>query len=161
MALQQIGGHRKDWETLADQIIMSPPEWRWWIRRHPASTTKQNEEFGRLLELRLPNVLIEEAAIPLTSLLRLVQVVISLESGTSVEAARFGIPSLFLSPAASELFADLIDKGQARTIDVTAVSAELAGLSRQAPLTPNDPGIESAFEHLSKLSGPSIYGNWQ
>jgi len=162
VALQPIGGHRRDWETLADQIITAPTAWRWWIRRHPASSPEQDKEFGRLLELRLPNVFIEEAAVPLLSLLSIVNVVVSLESGTSIEAARFCIPSLFLSQAAGELFSSLIEKGQARIVDADTINAEIARLSPQAPHVPKDLGAENALKLLDEFSAQSFApGRWE
>ena len=65
------------WDALAAEIESAPPSWRWWLRRHPASSPCQDAEFRRLLSVHRPNVMIEEAsAWPLAVLLRHVSVVV-------------------------------------------------------------------------------------
>jgi hypothetical protein len=108
VALQPIGGHRKHWQTLAQQVAAAPPSWRWWIRRHPSSGTGQDEEYRELLALNQPNVLIDEAtALPLPALLRHMSALVSLASGAAAEAAALGVPSFFLSDEARVTFPGL------------------------------------------------------
>src|SRR5262249_2652000 len=127
IALQPIGGHRAVWETLAREIERAPSNWRWWIRRHPASTRFQDVEYQGLLALRRPNVVIEEAGeLPLPALLRRMSVVVSLNSGAAVEATAFGVPALFLDNEALGSFPALIDRGQGALIDVSEVLARIA-----------------------------------
>ncbi len=106
VALQPIGGRRATWEALARQIEGAPPRWRWWIRRHPASTRFQDAEYAGLLALGLPNVVVEEASeLPLPALLRRMSAVVSLASGAAAEAAAFGVPAFFLDGEALGSFA--------------------------------------------------------
>jgi hypothetical protein len=156
VALQPIGGRRGDWEALAAVIKMAPPGWRWWIRRHPASRPDQDVEFGPLLSLRAPNIKIEEASrLPLPILLRRMSAVLSLASGTAIEAATFGIPAFFLSREAQGPFGDLISSGRASVIAIDEI------VDRIAPLTIRSadaaqvgvPDIDKALDELERLVG--------
>ncbi len=133
IALQPIGGRRAIWEALADLIEASPTTWRWWIRRHPASTAAQDGEYARLLALDRPNVVIEAAGyLPLPALLRHMSMLLSLESGAAGEAAAFGVPALFLSEAARGPFAGLIDRGDARVVPIEAVADHISSTPRRS-----------------------------
>jgi hypothetical protein len=135
VALQPIGGCRPQWEALARQIESAPPNWRWWIRRHPAAGPYQDQEYRCLLSLRTPNVVIEEASsTPLPALLRHMSVVLSIASGASAEASLFGVPALFMSDEARGPFAGLIERGLARVVDVRNLNIEIARLP--APVRP-------------------------
>jgi hypothetical protein len=134
VALQPLHGYRAVWEALCAQIEASPPSWRWWIRRHPASTPGQDAESARLLALRAQNVMNADAAnFPLPVLLRHMSAVLSLGSGAAVEGSMFGVPAFFLLDAARHTFADLIARGAAQIIDVGSVNEVLAKV-RKAPL---------------------------
>ncbi len=129
VALQPISGCRAQWDALCDQIIVAPPQWRWWIRRHPASTPGQDSEYSRLLTLRMPNVVIDRASTtPLPALLRCMSVLLSLASGASAEAAAFGVPAFFLSGEARGPFAGLIERGLASVVDIQNLNSEIARL---------------------------------
>ena len=129
VALQPIGGRQAVWEALARQIEDGPADWRWWIRRHPSSTPFQDGEYQRLLALRRPNVVIEEAAeLPLPILLRRMSALVSLASGAAAEAAAFGVPALFLDREALSSFPGLIERGQAQVIDVADTASRIAGM---------------------------------
>jgi hypothetical protein len=144
VALQPIGGRRAQWEALGKQIEAAPSRWRWWIRRHPASGPSQDDEYRHLLSLRRPNVVVSEASsTPLPALLRHMNLVLSLASGASWEAAAFGVPAFFLSDEASGPFAGLIDRGLASIIDVQTLHVEIARL----PVTPVRP---------APVRGPSL-----
>jgi hypothetical protein len=134
IALQPIGGHRKRWETLAQQIAAAPASWRWWIRRHPAAGAGQDEEYPHLLAFNRPNVLIDEAAaLPLPALLRHMTAVVSLASGAAAEAAAFGIPSFFLSDEARVTFPGLVDRGLASVVDPASVNNMIARIEVRQP----------------------------
>ena len=136
VALQPLPGHAAVWAALAARIEASPPGWRWWIRRHPAATAAQDAEFGPLLSLAGPRVMIEPAArLPLPALLRRMSVVISLASGAASEADAFGVPALFLSPEAEAMFPDLIARGHAQVVEADTIDASIAAL----PPTPRRP----------------------
>jgi hypothetical protein len=136
VTLQPVSGYRAQWDALAAQIQAGPPHWRWWIRRHPASCAYQDQEYSRLVSLRLPNVVVEAASsLPLPALLRRVSVLVSRFSGASAEAANFGVPALFLSEEARGQFSRLIDRGAATVVPIDALIATIARLP-QVPLRP-------------------------
>jgi hypothetical protein len=153
VALQPIGGHRRDWEALAAVIEGAPPNWRWWIRRHPASRPDQDAEFGRLLSLHAPNIKIAEASrLPLPVLLRRMSAVLSLASGTAVEAAALGTPAFFLSQEAQGPFGELIDDGLASVITMDEIMDCIARLARRSAHAAQPlPGLDDALDALDKL----------
>ena len=136
VALQPISGHRAQWEALAEQIKTAPVVWRWWIRRHPASTPRQDEEYMSLLSLRMGNVVQEQASmLPLPALLRHMSILLSLTSGSAAEAAEFGVPAIFLLDDARGPFAGIIDRGLAEVVPVSAIADVIA----RAPKLPARP----------------------
>jgi hypothetical protein len=149
------------WQKLREQIEKSPSRWRWWIRRHPASTREQDQEHAELLSLAAPNVVVDGASsLPLPALLRRMHAVVSLASGASAEAAAFGVPAFFLSEEASVPFEALIRRGQAAIIDVDDLNAELERL----PANPPRPALWRAaplsdtLRHLTELAHG--YARW-
>ena len=155
VALQPIGGKRAIWEALAREIESAPANWRWWIRRHPSSTSSQDDEYRTLLALRRPNVVIEEAStLPLPALLRQMSVLVSLASGAAAEAAAFGVPALFLDDEALGTFASLIERGQAKLIEVADVAAHITACpprpSRPDPKPP--PPIAETLGRLDVMA---------
>ncbi len=153
IALQPLGGHRALWDALAAQIEAAPSDWRWWIRRHPASRLTQDIAYGRLLSLRRPNVLIQPASsMPLPALLRHMHVVVSLGSGAASEAESFGVPALFLSKDALGPFGELVARGAARIVSVENLIHEIARLP--AAISPG-PAIASPdhTQTLQRLDG--------
>ena len=155
VALQPIGGRRAVWDALARQIGDAPTGWRWWIRRHPSSTPSQDSEYARLLALRRPNVVIDEASeLPLPALLRRMSVLVSLASGAAAEAAIFGAPALFLDDEARGSFPGLIERGQAKVIDVAEVIARIAELPARPvrPTVPPSPPIDQTLRGLAKMA---------
>jgi hypothetical protein len=129
VALQPVSGQREKWDALAMQIDAGPSNWRWWIRRHPASTPRQDAEYDRLVSLRRPNVFVNEASFfPLPVLLRHMNAVVSLFSGASVEAAILGIPAVFLSEEARGPYAELIGRGEATVIEIRTLIDAIAGM---------------------------------
>jgi hypothetical protein len=154
VALQPIGGHRADWEKLAAEIEAAPSNWRWWLRRHPASRPDQDAEFGRLLSLPLANVRTAEAsALPLPELLRRVSVVLSLASGAAKEAAMFGVPAFFLSDEAEGPFGSLIAGGRAAVIAMEEVRPRIAALAPRPARDPRDlPKLDAVLAQLEKMA---------
>jgi hypothetical protein len=143
VALQPVGGYREQWESLAAQIESAPLSWRWWIRRHPASSDYQDAEFKRLVSLRRPNVVVEaSSALPLPILLRHMNVVVSRFSGASVEAANLGVPAIFLSEEARGQFSSLIERGCATVVEIPTLIDVIARL----PATPMRPQLNVAPE---------------
>jgi hypothetical protein len=141
VTLQPISGYRAQWDALAAQIEASPREWRWWIRRHPASRPYQDAEYPRLVNLRLPNVKVAEASsLPLPALLRHASVLVSRFSGASAEAANFGVPALFLSEEARGQFSSLIEHGSATIVAIPELIQTIAELPRR----PRRPALSAA-----------------
>lgn len=155
VALQPIGGHRAQWEALAGQIKAAPASWRWWIRRHPASTPVQDEEYASLLALRMPNVVLEQAMmLPLPALLRHMSILLSLASGSAAEAAEFGVPAIFLLEEARGPFGGLIDRGLAAVVQVSAITDVIAR-TRKLPSRPQlsrAPDIDATLDELQLLA---------
>lgn len=155
VALQPIGGQRARWEALAAQIAAALPGWRWWIRRHPASTAAQDAEYACLLSLPCANVVVEPASqLPLPVLMRRMSVLVSLASGAAGEAAHFGVPALFLRPEALGPFAGLIARGQAALVEIDALAAEIARLPA-GPLRPpasRKPAIEDTLREVDRMA---------
>jgi hypothetical protein len=155
VALQPVGGYREQWDALAAQIEASPSTWRWWIRRHPASTAYQDVEFKRLISLRGPNLVVNESSsLMLPVLLRHMSVVVSRFSGASAEAAALGVPSIFLSEEARGQFSNLIDQGFARIIDIESLNTTIAAMPAEVlrPAPEKLPEIEHTLDHLAELA---------
>ena len=155
VALQPIGGRREVWEGLARQVEAAPKAWRWWIRRHPASTPFQDAEYRSLLALKGPNVVVEETCgPPLPALLQRMNVVVSLASGSSTEAAALGVPALFLGREALALFPGLIERGDADLIDLADLTPRIAALPASPARTtgPRQPPIPQTLERLDRMA---------
>ena len=152
VALQTVGGQESANDVLARQIAAAPPGWRWWIRRHPSSRPEDDSLYRSLLALRGPNIRIEAAsALPLFALLRHMSLVVSLGSGVAGEAFWFGVPAVFLSPAARGQFGALIDGGQAMVIDdIAQLNATIAGIPSRAkrPRPRPQPDIATTLHRL-------------
>jgi len=143
VTLQPVSGYREQWDALAAQIEASPRTWRWWIRRHPASRPYQDQEYLRLVNLRLPNVIVDaSSSLPLPALLRRMSVLVSRFSGASAEAANFGVPALFLSEEARGQFSSLIERGCATVVEIPTLIDVIARL----PATPMRPQLNVAPE---------------
>jgi hypothetical protein len=155
VALQPIAGYRAVWDALAAQIEASPSQWRWWIRRHPASTPQQDSEYQRLMSFRKRNVIIDEAfSMPLPVLLRRMRVVVSLASGAAAEGAMFGVPAIFLSEGASGQFGRLIERGLASVVEVQCLNGSIERLATPCARSPaaSQPEINGTLLHLEDLA---------
>jgi hypothetical protein len=155
VALQPIAGYRAVWDALAAQIEAAPPQWRWWIRRHPASTSQQDSEYRRLISFRRSNVIIDGASsMPLPALLRRMSVIVSLASGAAAEAAVFGVPALFLSDGASGQFGGLIERGLASRADVQSLNSSIERIATPSArsLAACQPEINGTLLHLEDLA---------
>jgi hypothetical protein len=155
VALQPVGGYRAQWDTLAAQIEAAPAAWRWWIRRHPSSRAYQDAEYRRLVSLRMPNVIVDQAlSLPLPALLRHMSVLVSRFSGASAEAAAFGVPALFLSDEAYGQFSDLIERGLASVIDIQKLNTEIARLPTLPvrPAAVRQPNLDETLLRLEEIA---------
>lgn len=154
VALQPIGGQRAHWEALAAAIRGSPPDWRWWIRRHPASTVAQDADHASLLLLGGANIMVEPAArLPLPVLMPRMSALVSLASGAAGEAATFGIPAFFLSDEARGPFAGLIARGAAAVVDPAALVGEIARLPPAPARAPSElPRIADTLVTIERVA---------
>ena len=155
VTLQPVGGFRAQWDAVAAQIMAAPAGWRWWIRRHPSARAYQDAEYMRLVSLRMPNVIVEQAlSLPLPALLRHMSVLVSRFSGASVEAAAFGVPALFLSEEARGQFSDLIERGLAAIVDIQTLNAEIMRMPA-VPVRPQpvpQPDLDETLLDLEKMA---------
>ena len=155
VALQPVTGYRAQWAALAEQIESSPREWRWWIRRHPASRPYQDQEYLPLVQLRLPNVVIDASlSLPLPTLLRRMSVLVSRFSGASAEAASFGVPALFLSEEARGQFSGLIERGCATVVEIPKLIETIARLPKR-PVRPHPttaPELDKTLLRLEQMA---------
>lgn len=155
VALQSVHGYRTLWSMLAEQIESAPASWRWWIRRHPASPPDDQAEYACLLSIRKPNVVIDQASqTPLPALFQRVTHVVSLASGTTAEAAMFGLPAFFLRDEARARFADVIDRKLAMVIDVQKLNSTIAE-AHNAPtrsVAVEQPNIHETLRELEAIA---------
>lgn len=154
VALQPIGGKAHIWDELATIIDRAPAGWRWWIRRHPASTVEQDRVYGRLLSLNRPNVVIGDAAqIALPPLLGHMSGLVSLASGAAAEAAMLGVPALFLDDDANDSFPELIGRGEAQVVELGALMSALAAMAdRPSRLGRGSSSIEDSLQKIERLA---------
>jgi hypothetical protein len=155
VALQPVGAFREGWDALAAQIESAPANWRWWIRRHPASSPQQDVEFSRLFSLRARNVKVEEcSSLPLPALLRHMSAVVSRFSGASAEAAFFGVPAFFLSSEARGQYSALIDRGSARIVEIERLIEAIDALPAKAvvPESASQPEIGPTLVRLRAIA---------
>jgi hypothetical protein len=155
VTLQPVGGFRRQWAELAEQIRAAPSRWRWWIRRHPSARAYQDAEYRDLVSLRMPNVMVDQSLLlPLPALLRHMSVLVSRFSGASAEAAAFGVPAFFLSEEACGQFSRLIAQGLASVIDIGVLNTEIARLPtvpvRPAPI--RQPSLDETLLQLEKIA---------
>ena len=152
VALQNHGNYIELWNELAALIERAPSDWRWWLRRHPFAGS--DKELGRLLTVRRPNVLIQEASsFPLPALLRHMDAFVSLRSGAAVEASMFGLKPIFLSPVARELFPNLFEAGGAEIIaDITALEERLRNPLRRTKTRTSQPDLRGVLARLDSAA---------
>jgi len=153
VALQNHDGYVGLWNDLADLIERASSEWRWWLRRHPYSP-QSNKELGRLMTIRRPNVLIDEAStLPLPALLRHMDALVSIRSGAAGEASMFGLKPIFLSPVARDVLPPLFASGGAEIIDtMTLLEERLAGLSRATKIRASQPELRTVLSQLDAIA---------
>jgi hypothetical protein len=154
VALQNLDGYGTVWDALARLIERAPVGWRWWLRRHPASLGGGHASLARLLSLRQPNVVIEEASsLPLPALLRHMHVVLSLRSGAAVEGAMFGVKPIFLSEEASGSFARLIETGTAEIVpDMKVLEQRIAEAAPRSRARLTQPALPTVLARLDRIA---------
>ena len=153
VALQNHDGYVDLWNNLAALIERTPPDWRWWLRRHPYAPNA-NKELGRLMTIDRPNVVIDEASsLPLPALLRHMDAFVSIRSGASREAFMFGLKPIFLSGVARELFPLLFESDKAEIIDdMTALEERLGGTARGQKIRVRQPDLRAVLARLESVA---------
>jgi len=153
VALQNHDGYVDVWNNLAALIERAPPEWRWWLRRHPYAPDS-NSALGRLMMVRRANLVIDEASsLPLPALLRHMDAFLSIRSGASSEAAMFGLKPIFLSAVARELFPNLFESGKAEIIDdMAALEERLLSTHRAPKIRAAPPDLRAVLERLQSAA---------
>jgi hypothetical protein len=91
--------------TLRSVMEGCPKSWKWWLRLHPrcrdAATVRATAAF---FQGRADCVVEEAGRAPLPLLLQKVDLHITANSSTIIEAAEFGVPSIVLDPLSCETF---------------------------------------------------------
>ena len=154
VTLQPIGGKRAIWEALKQEINASPASWRWWIRRHPASTSHQDSEYAALLSMGRAGIVVGQASqIPLPVLLAHMDAQVSLASGSAGEAAMLGVPAFFLDAEARDTFPELLARGEARIIAIEALVQAIDALRpRPGPGMAKSHDLEQTLGKIDRLA---------
>jgi len=154
VALQDIDGHQHVWKELVALVEAAPSQWRWWLRRHPRKPTRGDGGVAPLLAIRRPNVLIDEPSRrPLPALLRHMHVLLSLTSGSSVEASMFGVKPIFLTSDALASFPHLLETGKAEIIEnMHAIEMRLRNITREPKTRSPPPKISDVFSRLRSMA---------
>ena len=128
VALQDFLPYEAIWRPLAAFIEKAPPNWRWWLRRHPSPLYNKGSGIRALLDLRQPNVIVNEAtSFPLPALLRHMDGVLACTSSVAMEAAAFGVKTIFLTDDARGSYPNLIDQQLAEVVtDIPTLETRLA-----------------------------------
>ncbi|HEY8948823.1 MAG TPA: hypothetical protein VIM56_08050 [Rhizomicrobium sp.] len=156
IALQDFPPYEPIWRTLAGFIEKAPRNWRWWIRRHPSPLYNKGIGIRALLELRQPNVITEEAtSFPLPALLRHMDCVLACTSGVVMEAAAFGVKTIFLTGDARGLYANMLVQGGAEiATDISTLEGRLAlfRAGKKARMMSAQPSIPESLQKLDAIA---------
>jgi len=155
VALQDVPGYDAVWSGLADLIVSSPASWRWWLRKHPVSNNDPGLQ--KLLSLKLPNVVVEEASrLPLPALLMNVDTVLTLMSSIAFDASFFGHRTIFLTEDARSFWPRLLESGAGEIVSAMPMLEKKlceisAGAGRKAPLG-DTPSLQSSLRTLFEMA---------
>ena len=154
VALQILGGHEDLWNALASLIEAGPSHWRWWIRRHPSTLQLGDQGLGRLPAVSRPNVLIDlPSSLPLPSVLRHMDALVTATSGAAVEASMFGLRSFFLSAVARDLHPHLLETGGAEIVtDMKTLEDRLRSVPRGAGTGVVQPNLSETLSQLTAIA---------
>lgn len=104
-------------QPLAELARRAGPEWRWWIRLHPAILDLGPEIRRRLNDCGMTTFDLDNASsLPLYALLRHMDLHMTYSSSVVLEAAAFGVPSFVCGTAGEELFPQQVLSGEARRL---------------------------------------------
>jgi hypothetical protein len=99
VSLQPVSGFKENWNVLANVIKKQKLNVRWWLRHHPTTMSEGRQEgLDGILNIKDPNVDYDNASnLPLCSLLRNIDLHITVRSSTYLECKAFGVKTLFIS----------------------------------------------------------------
>lgn len=93
-------------------IILENPQWNFWFRRHPVVREKKEFRNNVLEALDSENLIKDFASdVPLPSLLKYMDLVITQDSSVSIDAVFFGIKTIFLLEQARRTKSKVIEQG--------------------------------------------------
>jgi hypothetical protein len=107
--------YREIEEYILDAIALSPEAYQWWVRLHPRKTDAKFQIESKLKEMGIANkVEITKATeYPLPIILKKSAVHLSGSSGSIIEAAQLGVPSLILTKLGADYYQSIIQSGRA------------------------------------------------
>lgn len=122
-------------QKLLDAVALTRGEAKWWLRLHPSQAAEREPLRRRLSAMGIDDVELDAANdYPLPLLLREMDVNLTQDSSTAIEAAVAGVPSVVTTPNAAELFAPYLEKGQMRFArSPEAISQAALDLARDNP----------------------------
>lgn len=92
-----------DLDELVALVRQAPPDWFWWVRRHPRCTSR--DAIGAALEPVNERADVRHAtSAPLYELLEKVDVHVTKASSVVLDAVRFGVPSVITGGAGAQIF---------------------------------------------------------
>jgi len=119
-------------------IELAPPDWVWWFRLHPQMRERRHYESLEQFFRGMSNVRVREATdTPLPMLLANMDLHITANSSSILEAAQFGVPSIMTDSFLIPTYQAEIDRGIAAHAgtpeDIAALAHRLMASKRQTP----------------------------
>lgn len=122
---------------LLEAMRGSPPDWLWLLRLHPMRRHTAPELMAILRSAGITNAEVESAtALPLFTLLKMVDHHVTVFSSVVVEAAYFNVWSSILGPEGRDIFAKQIAQGSSR---YTPTAADIVQHIRDSIAAPRAP----------------------
>lgn len=125
-----------EFEKLFDSVRRGGPRIHWWLRLHPTLVGRREEMRDRATTLGLGNVEIDAALdFPLPVLLSEMDVNITFDSSTVLDARAAGVPSVVTTSNGAAIFAREIEAGICRfAADAEEIVASALALAEHSPL---------------------------
>jgi hypothetical protein len=99
-------------------IAAAGKSWTWWLRLHPVMRSRRRQIKAMLSARGLQDVLLDEPSdLALPALLKHSDVHLTYSSGTVLEAAALGVPSVVTGPGSAAGFPDLVRDGLVLQLD--------------------------------------------
>lgn len=160
--LQDLERYTERWNALARLVEASPPNWRWWLRRHPSAAYNSGNSLNSLFAVKRTSFLTDQASLlPLPALLRNMNCILCLLSSTAFEASEFGHRTIFITEDARDLWPDLIESGQADVItDMKVLLRHMQELqtSRNSGYREKPPSLDQVARKL--ITRATAYGKF-